>query len=227
MGWEEDLLRDQTGGMKARLERISLILSQCTVKMGGKERTKATGDDHQHEPRFFFEEYESMPLPSRTFVYVRLRQLSLGHEFRYSATCPVCRKHIPRIMFPLNTLAVVSADDDFCEKETHMVSSDGFDIEWRMPVARNEARMIELKEKNPSDLESAELFPFVVSINGRKPTSLRDLKVLSGEARTALRGAVNVGGIELVVTNECSGGHEFVTPLPIFNRSFFLPSAEK
>ena len=231
MGWEEDLLRDESGGIRGRLTRISRVLSMCTVKMGAKARTSDTGDNHEKDPDFFLTEYEEMPIPSRTFAYVRLRQLSLGHEFRYSATCPICKKHIPKMMFPLDTLKVQSVDDEFCSSPTHTIEMEGHRIEWKVPVGKDEPRMVQLKQENPGDLESAELFPFIARLDGRKPNSVKELKSLSGELRSALRGAVNVGGIELVVTNECPGGgggsHDFVTPLPVFSRSFFLPSAEK
>lgn len=229
MGWEEDLIRDESGGMAARIDRVTRVLSMCTVAMGDKKRKSNTGDDHSHEPEFFVREYEEMPIPARTFAWIRLRQLSLGHQFVYTATCPHCKKYLPRLVFDLNSLLVTEVSDDFCLSETHYLETDGHSIEWRIPVGREEARMVEIKKQNPGDLESAEIYPFIVKIDGKKLSGLRDLKSLSGEARSAIRGEIMVGGIDLIVTNECpnNGGHEFPTALPIYSRSFFLPSAEK
>jgi hypothetical protein len=227
MGWEEDLIRDETGGIRGRLRRVSLMLSMCTVRMGFKARTSDTGDNHEKDPEFFLKEYEEMPVPSRTFAYIRLRQLSLGHEFRYAATCPVCKRHIPKIVFPLYHLKVHPVSDEFCGSPTHLLEVDGHRIEWKVPKGKDEPGMVELRQNNPGDLESAELFPYIAKIDGRKPNSLKELKSLSGEVRSAIRGSVDVGGIELIVTNGCPGGHDFTTQLPIFSRSFFLPSAEK
>lgn len=220
-GWEEDLLKDETGGDKARMERISQVLSQCTVRVGNRTRTKGIGDVHKEDQKFFFDVYQDMPVPSRTFAWVRLRQLSFGHVFKFGATCS-CKRHNPDLKVSLLDCEVQEASDEFCSEPTHTYSDFGHMAEWRVPSGKHEYAMMKLRKDNPGDKDSAELFPFLVTVDGRKPNSLVDLKSLSGEFRDGLRNQFGVGGLDLIVTNVCRHcEREFQTYLPIFSRSFF------
>ena len=225
-GWEEDLLRDESGGDKARMERVSQVLSQCTVKMGTKVRTGDIGDNHREDQTFFFDEYQKMSTPSRAFAWVKLRQLSHGHVFSFGATCS-CKKHNDGIKVNLLELAVTEATDEFCSSDTHVYEADGHTAEWKVVAGEDEFKMQKLRKDNPGNMESAEIFPFLVKLDGKKPNSLVDLLSLSSEFRSGLRDQFSVGGMDLVSTNSCRFcGREFQTLLPIFNKSFFSPGGK-
>ena len=174
-GWEEDLLRDESGGEKARMNRVSQVLSQCTVAMGSKIRTGETGDNHKEDQTLFFDEYQGMYSPSRSFAWVKLRQLSHGHLFKFGATCPHCKKHNDKITVDLRDLTVVEATDEFCQEEVHTFSADGHVVEWRMIDGEAEFKLLQLRKANPGNLESAELYPYIQKIDGKKPNSVVDL----------------------------------------------------
>lgn len=226
MGWEEDLLRDESGGLRGRINRIAQILSMCTVRIGGKRRESNAGDDHEKEQEMFVKEWEEAPAPARTFAWIRLRQLSLGHAFKFSATCPHCKRLNKDLTYNLNAVEVHPID---VRKVIgpQVVESDGFRVEWEVLRGKDEWKISDMREKNPSNLESAEIFPFIRSINGKRPNSVKDLVCLPSEVRAEIREAINVGGPSLLITNECSNkmcGAEFASLLPIFQRSFFIPS---
>lgn len=228
-GWEEDLLRDQTGGDKARMGRISQVLSQCTVAIGPKKRTADTGDDHKADQVLFFDEYQAMPSPSRAFTWVKLRQLSHGHSYTFGATCPHCKKHNEKIVVDLRDLTVTEATDEFCGQETHIYSADGHTAEWKVIDGTDEYRMQQIKKSNPGNLESAELYPFIVKLDGKRVNSVVDLLSLSSEFRSGLRGKVNVGGMDLVIVTKCRHQgceREFQNMLPIYSPSFFSPGGK-
>lgn len=228
-GWEEDLLRDQTGGDKARMGRVSQVLSQCTLAIGPKMRTADTGDDHKADQVLFFDEYQAMPSPSRAFAWVKLRQLSHGHVYKFGATCPHCKKHNEGITVDLRDLVVVEATDEFCAHETHIYSADGHTVEWKVIDGSDEYRMQQVKKSNPGNLESAELYPFIVKLDGKRVNSVIDLLSLSSEFRSGLRGEINVGGMDLVIVTKCRHQgceREFQNMLPIYHPSFFSPGGK-
>ena len=225
-GYEEDLLRDETGGEKARMSRVSQILSQCTVRMGGKSR-KDTGDDHSKDQNFFFEDYQAMTSPARSFAWVRLRQLSHGHPYKFAATCPLCRRHNENLTVNLNESTVTEAPDAFCQEEIHVYEADGHIAEWKLLTGESEYTFQQLKKSNPGNLESAELFPFIVTLDGKKLHSIKELLPLSSEFRSGLRDALAVGGMDLEAVNtckHCSG--EFRNMIPIYHKSFFSPGGK-
>ena len=226
MGWEEDLLRDDSGGLRGKITRIARILSMCTVRIGEKRREKNAGDDHESEQEMFVKEWEEAPSPARTFAWIRLRQLSLGHAFKFGAPCPHCRRLNKDLIYNLNAVEVFPIAEETVTK-TQVLESEGFRIEWEVLRGKDEWKISDMREKNPSNLESAEIFPFIKSINGKKPNSVKELVRLPSEVRAEIREAINVGGPSLIVTNECENRlcrGEFSTLLPIFQRSFFIPS---
>lgn len=225
-GFEDDLLRDESGGDKARMARVSQVLSQCTVQMGDKRRTGDTGDNHKDDQMLFFEEYQAMSTPSRAFSWVKLRQLSHGHVFKFGATC-ACKKHNDGITVDLRDAKVTEATDEFCAEEVHTYSGDGHSVEWQVLSGAKEYTLQQLRKANPGNLDSAEIFPFIVRLDGKKINGIVDLLPLSGEFRAALRDQFSVGGMDLVSLNTCKHcGREFATMLPIYNKSFFSPGGK-
>lgn len=233
----DDLLQSDRGTRKDISDRMNEVLSRCIVAMTGTDGTKARkeGVKPKDLPRFFLPEILKMPMLNRIFLIVRLRQLSVhdpgqaisGHKFTYSATCSSCGKVNLSLYVRLDTLEVKEVDDTFAEEEVHTLNHDGHTIEWVLPTGADEPKIDSIVERKSDEKASEFLLHVVRKIDGKKPT-LGALQDLSRSTRTAINRALNVGGINMRVTNECEHCHrEFAITIPWTQRTFFFPSEDE
>jgi hypothetical protein len=217
-GYEEDLLQDKSkrGGGSS----IDEVLSRCIVRLGDKERDKPQGQE-----RFFMPILKDMLMTDRTFLVIRLRQLSLGDEFAFEASCPHCGHRHPRMSVSLDDLTVKEMPDPMAREWTTKLPS-GAEVVFRALTGRDEVKLREV-QRAKGDVLSTLLLQRIVSINGES-AGMSAVKRLSVRDRDYLRGAFeeHEGGIDTKIELTCDDcGRDWQTTLPFTSsQTFFFPS---
>lgn len=171
-GEEEDILTDQTRSKDGRgkfaksgAQRITEILSRCTVRIGSDRRPD--GMDRFNAPAAFEDHWTKAYSEDRQFSMVRLRQLSLGDVYAFSENCPNCKKEIPRVEVNLATLKVTEWTLDQASQATHSIDIDGKVIDWRVLTGAYEDKLGELQKEFQDKLLSAAMYLRIVRIDGK------------------------------------------------------------
>jgi hypothetical protein len=233
-GHAEDLFARESTTKREDADRTREALSRSIVRLGNKRRPD--GKSSNELPRFFVKDLEQIPMQNQMLLLVRLRQLSVhdkarglsGHKFVFTATCPHCKRHIPRLSTRLDNRKVEYLDDEFCSALVHEVEHRGHRIVWRTLTAEDSLKLSIVRDRGQEDWLSAFFAQAVVSIDGKDVKGrLSAVKDLSKATRNALKDAIDRGGIDTQITNKCpSCSFEFVHSLPWGQKSFFFPSAQ-
>lgn len=240
-GREEDILQDQTmapGGkgrlLKTASQRITEILSRCTVSMGGDDghqpETRPMGQDRKALPMYFAEAWKKAFANDRGFMVIRLRQASLGDEYVFDDTCPHCKKEIKGIKVDLANLEVTSKPlSEVSDEYKFELPGSGDVVLWRPLLGADEDTLEEIRKSRKADLPSALLYLRTININGTKPSD-DVIKDLSSLDRRALQSEFDAreGGIDTKIEVTCDNQdcqREFTRRMSVGHPSFFFPSA--
>lgn len=222
MGWEDDLFRTKTGGPKEKLFRLSKILSMCTVRMGGKFRENPGEDHDKGHPEMFLKEWEAALSPIRMAALLRLRQVSVGHHFKFTGVCPLCKKPTPNLSYDLRDCeekaVLLKRTGDSWEQTTKV---GRWTVKWSPLLASEEYMMSEVQRKQDDD--SSLFLLFVKKVDGATPT-VRTFQRFTNPERAQLRELLQFGGVNTTVLNTCTNklcGVEYPSPLPVLLPSFF------
>lgn len=243
-GEEEDILTDQQrapGGrgviLKRGTQRISEILSHCTVSIGDIKRPDGKTDEEL--PDYFVDHWKYALAGDRGFATVRLRQMTLGDEFIFSKTCPSCGKEIKRINVDLSTLEQSAYFEDvedpeekqrllLCDVHTVKLPRSGQEVRYRLMTGIEEDEFSQLNEQRPNSPVTSIIFIRIISIDGKPPT-YKQVQKLKGGDRMFLRSLFqkNEGGLKLRVPIICDNPTcraENTTVLEVASTDFFFPS---
>lgn len=249
-GGEEDILVDQSraeGGTGLMAvsgpERITKILSRCTVQVGETMR-RPEGKDRYELPDFFAKVWDLGFHSDRVFSMVRLRQLSLGNLYRFDRNCPACKREIKNISIDLSTLAVTSKEIGYVSKIEHEMelprSRDK--IVWKFIQGIDERFVEETMREHKSDFMSVLLWRRILRVSqydavqmqhtspGEVPGGLEYTKRMKALDRRFMTSQFDMaeGGIDTDIQIVCNNHEcrtEFTTKLQVIGGDFFFPSA--
>lgn len=218
-GYEEDILGDKskhTSGMA-----INEVLSRCLVRIGDLKPEKPT------RGKFFLPHLDKMLVGDRTYLLIRLRQLSLGDSFAFETKCPACKVRIPRFTVDLASLTVKPMEDPTKREWNVTLPSSKLGASFRALVGADERALNQIRKQKKEDFFSSLLMLRLTELGGDKVSSVTQLKKLTVKDRDFLRGQFDKieGGIDTQIQCACeSCGHEWEMVLPIGEHSFFFPS---
>lgn len=255
-GVDEDLLVARVADAGERASRTTLMLSRNIVALYGEEgdprltrpaNAALEGEDPRPAPAFFVPALEAMPLLNKPALIVAVRRLSAhlpeagmsGHAFKFRTACPACDAERDCLV-RLDLMETRYASDEVAFESNRVFSAAGYRVGWVLPTVSKEgkiaaivaslsarkeggvARNVTYKDK----VATALLAVTVTSINGNRLKNLRQLTEVPSSVRSALRDAMDVGGLNVLADVEClkcGKIHERV--LPTSEPSFFFPSA--
>ena len=222
-GYEEDILGDRSKSKSGR--SVDEVLARCVKRLGDTVRKDT---DVRQRGLTFLPAVKRMRMPDRTFLLIRLRQLSLGDIFAFPITCESCKHHMERVEVDLSSLEVVEM------AEPHQVAWDvtlpsGKVASFRELHGEDEAKLRRIVKEKKDSLLSSILSLRVTELDGEKAT-IPHLKSLTKRDRDFLREKFDSveGGIDTEIKIGCDEcGAEFKTALPVGEESFFFPSGMK
>ena len=236
VGEDEDILADRRvapGGkgklLKTSTMRMSEILSRCTVRIGNE--TRPIGKDRFTDPNFFLQHWKKGYVNDRGFATIRLRELSLGGEYKFTAVCPACSREMDNVCVDLSTLEVTSKPVESVSKESHTLTlPSGKVCVWRMLRGTDEDMLETVMEERKADLVTALQQLRVVSIDGEGAT-VHTIARLATRDRRAIAASYTEteGGIDTIVSPiVCENPaclRQFSARVNVGSSSFFFPSA--
>lgn len=239
IGDDENALVDQTREAgkgtysKSFSQRILGILSRCTVRVGNV--TRPDGKDRFTNPAYFEGILGSAYSDDRSFMVIRLRQLSLGNEYKFSETCSDCKKELKRVTVDLSTLEVTDIPLEVAAMSTHTLKlpRSGAVVEWRFLKVGDDRVIEEIVKTRKADFLTAIMAQRIASVDGGTPEGgcHHWLNRLAARDRRALADAFDStgGGIDTTLQITCDNpecGHEFSKRINVSGKSdFFFPSA--
>lgn len=213
-GAEEDIFIDRDYTASERLEKV---LSRCVQKIGG------VTDDQTIERAV-----EEMVVGDRTVLMIRLRQLSVGNEFRFQVKCPEedCRfKQSAKV--DLSALETREIDDPEERQYKVELPRTGLPAILRIPTGKEMKKVQQRNQQqdNESSRMSQSMVARIAELDGEEAT-VPDLKKLPHMDRVFLRNQVDgEPGIDTEIFIECRDClTEFKTELDVTDREFFFPS---
>lgn len=237
-GFEEDILAD-TRRVKQAVkgkkkgapvvhpsERITEVLSRCTKRIG--KCVRPDGKDRRALPDYFKEAWAQAFTNDRAFALIRLRQLSLGDEYKFKVGCPSCGKELSPVA-DLGELVVNESPLELLSGSGGIfkdVLKSGKQVAWKIPRGVDEAVISDVVEERGGELATALIALCLVSLGGSAPTSYQ-IQSLSSRERSEIRSKLNehTGGIETELDIECDGcGHAWKDHISPTSPDFFFPS---
>jgi hypothetical protein len=215
-GHEEDMLVDARKIQSGTI--ITDLLFSCLISIGDIVKSNENGKE-------FREMVESMLQDDRTFVLIRIRQLSLGDSVTCEIKCPTCNAVNP-YDFNLSDFEVTEFETP-PSYERNITLPSGKAATIRLLTGKDDSAMTRVKKRSESQLASALLQFHVLELEGVKKPPVNVLKGLSSRDRNFLRNEINKssGGIDATLDIMCVGcGAEFKTEVPIVGGDFFFPS---
>ncbi len=206
-GPEEDILASKMSVSA----KMSNVMANCTMGIGSMT-----------EPHQIRKQIQSMLVTDRWMYLIALRTLSLGHEYRFGATCPSCSK-VDQVIYDLRQIKVVNAP-----------KADGLYKEVKLPTGRTcriraadadiEATIERLSKDD--NAPTVALFARISEI-GSQPADLATVKSMPLRDRQAIRKAIDEleGDIDDKVMLKCPHcHHEYEAELELSGADFFSPS---
>lgn len=237
-GDEEDILTDQTraaGGKgvlaRSASRRITEVLSRCTVSLGGV--TRPEGKTRKTAPLFFEKQWHRAYTSDRSFAMIRLRQISLGDDYTFEATCPSCKKGIPNIHHDLAALEVKTVPLEEASQLTRTVTlpRSGDKVTYRMLTGEDEQYIQDVLKTRKSDYLSALLARRIVGVvttsEDPVPPPIEYLKGMRQYDRRFFSAEADKheGGVDTEIKIVCDECHtEFLKKLDMGDPAFFFPS---
>ena len=222
-GWEEEILVDDKIGVSRRLNQV---VRRTITSISNDNKTI---DD----PALFKGVMASHPfglsLGDSLTLFFRLREVTIGDEFRQTVECPSCKDDDGRPFSwthigSLTDLEIRPCAGNPAEFRRQFTTSRGNVVEWEMLTAQKEEEYD--RKKISKDKATLPLSMRIVKLNGESPTKNK-LKDLPYVERVEIRKRFDEeGGVNTRLEMECRRcGHEFKVTLDIGGESFFDPSA--
>lgn len=168
---------------------------------------------------------KQLPHADGTYLITRLRALSLGESFSFSASCPHCKK-IGRFGADLSKQPTTFRDSP--PKDSYnTVLPTGESVDWRILRMIDNSKILEAQRSAQDKMMTMLLFIHLTSVNGEAIHSYVDVKKWTTRSREFLREAIadEDFGMDNDVENTCPHcDAEFVVTLPVASESFFFPS---
>lgn len=241
-GYEEDILLDASKG-KSNVSLMTEILGRCIDRIGDLSIETKLDSDRAKRARTFAPLIDKMLMTDRSFLWVKLRESSLGPDFYFEATCENCHHIQPRVRTSLAELKVTEMLEEVEEpaegeepkeptpraplEENETKLPSGKVVIWRHLIGSDDAFLAKAQKEKKSEFLSSLLFRRALRIDGQKVSSLTHVKSLSTRDRDAFRDAIDKveGGMDTQIELNCDAcGHAWNLTLPTTQKSFFFPS---
>lgn len=218
-GHEEDLLVTETIDITTRLNRI---IGNCIVSVSDGEYTI---DDRTSINRMMTTHPDGFTLSDAMVLMFKLREVTVGDEFRQTITCPKCtdEEGVPYSWTHVGSFSDIEVQPckgDVSEPVRNFVTSRGNVIEWEMMTAAKDAEYS--RKKMIKNKATRALMMRVSKINDHKATVER-LQDLPMTERTEIKKQFDQeGGMDMDIAFVCRNcEHEFTVPINIGAKGFF------
>jgi len=179
-GVEEDLMGSRSGDV---LKRLNQVMTNCMERLGTITNKRQIA-----------EAMPALTVSDRNFLFVALRRVSLGDDYKMRVECPKCDKPTPRDMvLDLGGLALTKMPDPMKRKYEVRLPSGKIAL-WRVMTGAEEEKLSTLREAAKSrDVLTYALMMRVVSVDDKElslGSRLKDSKGrvnLDKEGREAFR----------------------------------------
>ena len=211
-GDEEDMLAAK--GMNSN-QRINNLMVGCLVRVG-----KYT------EKNKIREIVLELVSNDRFFVVYKIREISLGKEYRFKAPCPHCSDDKLRIV-DLSEVKFPSLKDPQKRIYEGVLPKSQINYKWAVQTGKTEEKLQKVLQAASNNLFSALIAQRLVELGGR-PSSIQDVKKLVALDRQHLRKEFEEveGLLDDNITVDCPVcGNEFDVEVDIGHKEFFFPTA--
>jgi len=166
-GVEEDLMGSRSGNV---LKRLNQVMANCIERLGSIT-----------DKRQIAEAIPGFTVVDRNFMFVALRRVSLGDDYKMRIECPKCDKPTPRDMvLDLNSLAVTKMPDPM-KREYEVELPSGNMAVWRVMTGEEEEKLSTLREAAQSkDVLTYSLMMRLISVSGKELSLGQRLKDSKG-----------------------------------------------
>ncbi len=179
-GVEEDLLGSRSGNV---IKRLNQVMSNCIERLG-------TITNKQQ----ITEAVRNFTMVDRNFIFVALRRVSLGDDYKMRVECPKCEKPTPRDMvLDLGSLTVTKMPEPM-KREYDVELPRGKTAVWRIMTGIEEEKLSILREAAQSkDVLTYSIMMRLISVGGKELSLGKRLKDSRGrvnldrEGREAFR----------------------------------------
>jgi hypothetical protein len=211
-GAEEDMLASNS---VAPTDKMDNLIVSCTLKIGihtDKQKIAEIVNDLTSNDRYFL-------------IY-KIREISLGKLYKFSAPCPFCKDDRLRIV-DLSEVSVPALKDPAVRIYEGVLPRTQYKFKWRVQDGRREKDLNKNMKKNESNIFTIAILQRLIELDGQQPT-IDMLKKLPIMDRTFLREQFTQveGIIDDKIIVECpSCQKEFNVDADIGRKEFFFPSA--
>jgi len=216
-GVEEDIVVDSTMPSDVKLDTL---LANCISAFVAEDGEKIA--DRAEIAKIVRSE---LPTVDRTYLVLRLRILSLGHQFPFKAHCASCNTAVNKTvdLRDLETRPALTPAKRVFEVEL----PSGRKARWRIPTGVDESVLAKrVAATGGRDLMTRVLEMRVFEVDGQ-PGTFQAIRALSTRDRDALRGDIDAqeGHLDTAVDVVCdSCSNKFEATVGIAGPSFFFPT---
>lgn len=211
-GQEEDMLASRNSDAN---QKMNNLMSSCLTKVG-----KYT------DPKKIREIVLDLVSNDRFFIVYKLREISLGKEYRFKAPCPHCKDDKLRVV-DLSSVQFPSLPNPLKRIHEGILPKSQMKYKWAVQNGHIESRLARVLKAASDNLFSAMIAQRLLELD-EQPSSIQDVKKLVTMDRNHLRREFErVEGTfddEIIVDcPEC--GNSFNVEVNIGDKEFFFPTA--
>lgn len=221
-GKEEDILSDRRVSFT---EKVHEIVGNCLISLSNDDGVSVA------QPSTLRNAVSKLLMSDILVSFFRLRELSVGSEYRQKVTCPECTNDDGNpfrftVILNLSEFEMIPAEGDLTVEERECTTVNGNKVIWKM--MDGESEMKQSKKKNPSEVATMALQSRVCSINGEMDSKkIKKLLIsMSYNERQDIRDEIDdEGGIDTEIDCHCRNcGEEFSVGLDVRGTDFFSRS---
>jgi hypothetical protein len=211
-GEEEDMLASKKLSAQQRMDNLMVA---CTMRIGPyNDKTKIR------------QIVDELVTNDRYFLIYKIREISLGKIYKFSAPCPFCGDEKLRLV-DLSEVSFPSLKDPKKRIYEGTLPKSKLLFKWRVQDGKREKSLNNAFKKNDSNIFTMAILQRLYSLDN-KDSTIESVKKLTALDRSFLRDQFNEveGLVDDAIEVECSNcGKEFKVEANIGEREFFFPSA--
>lgn len=211
-GNEEDMLASTS---IPAIEKMDNLLVSCIQKIGPYT-----------DKKMIAKIVEELTSNDRYSLIYKIREISLGKLYKFSAPCPYCNDDKLRIV-DLSEIVVPALQDPKRRIYEGILPKSQISFKWRVQDGRREKELNRNFKKNDTNLFTAAILQRLIALGDQVPT-LETVKNLSAYDRAYLREQFKEieGIIDDAIHVDCPAcSKEFKVDADIGRKEFFFPSA--
>lgn len=212
-GEEEDMLASRGGDSNTKMNNLMVA---CTHKIG-EVTDKST----------ILKIVKELVSNDRFFLVYKIREISLGKEYRFSAPCPYCGDDKLRFV-DLSTVTFPSLPDPYKRIYMGTLPKCGRRFKWKVQDGLAEEGAQRALKGVDNNLMSAIILQRLIELDD-VPATMQSVKSLPTMDRNYLRGEFDrvEGQLDDTIVVPCTNpvcGREFNTEVDIGKKEFFFPT---